>query len=82
MPVEFDPTTSTYYQTSYTGAAAPSEPVESPPPAQAQAPPPPPEEEAKPFVDLPPPPQDPSLQRPDAAGYPGGYKGSVVDEVV
>jgi hypothetical protein len=81
MPVEFDPTTSTYYQTSYTGAAAPSEPVESPPPAEAQAPPPP-EEEAEPFVDLPPPPQDPSLQRPDAAGYPGGYKGSVVDEMV
>jgi hypothetical protein len=33
-------------------------------------------------VDLPPPPEDPSLRRPDAASYPGGYKGSVVDEVV
>jgi hypothetical protein len=82
MPVEFDPTTSTYYQTSYTGGAAPAEPVEPPPASEPRAAVPPRPEETEPFVDLPPPPEDPSLRRPDAASYPGGYKGSVVDEVV
>jgi len=80
MPLEFDPSTSTYYATAYTGPTV-QEPVESPPPQQTQSPPPPPPEETREaYTDPPPPPEDPSLQSKDK-GYPGDV-GTIVDEVV
>ncbi len=86
MAIEFDPSTSSYFQTAYSGEAVerpatePPPPPPSPPP-EASAPPPPPEEEP-PFVDLPPPSQDSALQ-PAQSSYPGGLTvGSIVDEVV
>jgi hypothetical protein len=79
MPIEFDPSTSSYYQVTYSGQSverpAPQEPP--PPPPEQQAAPPP-----EPVTDLPPAYEDPALQKRDT-GYPGGLTaGSIVDEVV
>lgn len=82
MPIEFDPTTSSYYQVTYSGQSverpAPEEPP--PPPPEQQAAPLP--EETEPVTDLPPAYEDSALQ-PRNSGYPGGLTtGSIVDEVV
>lgn len=82
MPIEFDPATTSYFQTVYSGQAverpAPEEPP--PPPPEQQAAPMP--EDTEPFTDLPPVYQDPTLPQRNS-GYPGGItSGSIVDEVV
>ncbi|KMY67048.1 hypothetical protein AAU61_13985 [Desulfocarbo indianensis] len=81
MGIEFDPVTSSYYQTAYTGQAVERPTTEPPPqpPVQEAAPV---EEPPPPLVDLPPLSEDPSLTQANS-GYPGGLnKGSIVDEVV
>lgn len=81
MGIEFDPVSSSYYTTAYTGNAAPGQPVETPP-SEAQAAPP------RPPADSPPPPVDNDGQPVPAdaepvGNYPGGAVfGSVVDEMV
>lgn len=83
MSIEFDPATGGYYQIVYNGQVPERlEVVEPPPPPPEQEAAPPPVEETQPFVDLPAPSDDPSLQ-PNNSGYPGGpTTGSIVDEVV
>ena len=79
MPIEFDPATSSYYPVVYSGQSVERPVQEEPPPPQEAAPLP---EDTEPFVDLPPPSEDPMLQQQNS-GYPGGLTaGSIVDEVV
>jgi len=80
MPIEFDPSTSSYYQVAYSGQSVERPvPAEPPPPEQQAAPLP---EDTEPLTDLPPASEDPALQMRDSA-YPGGVTtGSIVDEVV
>ena len=70
MPIEFDPTTSTYYATSYTGNVSPSQPTEPPPL--------PPEEAAEAAS---PTPSEAICDEPPSSEE-GTQVGSVVDEVV
>lgn len=79
MPIEFDPATSSYYPVVYSGQSVERPVQEEPPPPQETAPLP---EDAEPFVDLPPPSEDPTLQQ-QSSGYPGNLtSGTIVDEVV
>ncbi len=81
MPIEFDPATTSYFQTVYSGQGVERPvPEPPPPPPEQQAAPPP--QATEPVEDLPPAQDDPALQ-PNNSGYPGGTtSGSIVDEVV
>lgn len=82
MPIEFDPATGSYYQIVYSGQAVERPQAEKPPPPPPEQQAAPLPEETEPFVDLPAPSEDPSLQ-PNDSGYPGGATtGSIVDKVV
>jgi len=72
MAIEFDPTTSTYYATSYTGNVTPVEPTEPPPVPQEAAPP----------AESPPPPPRESASAEEPPSEESPRAGSVVDEVV
>jgi len=83
VAIEFDPATSSYYQTAYSGQVVERPTTEPPPqPPVQEAAPPPLEEPPPPLVDLPTPSEDPALMQADS-GYPGDLsRGSIVDEVI
>ncbi|KIX11547.1 hypothetical protein [Dethiosulfatarculus sandiegensis] len=81
MPIEFDPNTSTYYQTSYTQNSYAQAPVENPPPTPTG-----PQDPAQAVSAEKQIPQDPALVEPQDRPRPSGQEtsltGSIVDTVV
>lgn len=81
MPIEFDPNTSTYYQTSYTQNSYARTPVENPPPVQTG--PVDPVQAVNRGEEAP---QDPALveprERPQPSAPENSLTGSIVDTVV